>query len=249
MLTDKLRIELLENWTQKQAEELKHLREQLEGKDSEKVALENLEVKVKAATTEIDSLKQQVKEVNTDLDNQSGDKKAITLSCEHCDVKFNKAIDLETHMEEHGLVKKHSCDLCEKKFHLKWRLKKHEQNHTKDSRAGYCHYYNNQKECPFVNAGCMFKHVKSGLCQNKNCTRPLCQFEHRDVTLEEVILDVDEEEETEQDDEYFELCAFQCHLCRKHCSSQDDNIDHVRKEHVEYFEEMMEITASFKNSY
>ena len=78
------------------------------------------------------------------------------------------------------------------KFHLKWRLKKHEQNHTKNSRAGYCHYYNNQKECPFVNAGCMFKHVKSGLCQNKNCTRPLCQFEHRDVTLEEVILDVDE---------------------------------------------------------
>ena len=154
--------------------------------------IKNLEVKVKAATTEIHSLKQQVKAVNKDPDNQNGGKKAITLNCEHCDVKFNKAIDLETHMEEHGLVKKHACDVCEKKFHLKWRLKKHEQNHFNDSRAGYCHYYNNQKECPFIDAGCMFNHEKSGLCQTKNCTRTLCQFEHKDETLEKVILDVDD---------------------------------------------------------
>ena len=36
-------------------------------------------------------------------------KKDVSLKCEHCDDKFTKAIDLETHMTKNGLVKKHSC--------------------------------------------------------------------------------------------------------------------------------------------
>ena len=54
------------------------------------------------------------------------------LKCEHCDDKFYKAIDLETHMEQHGLDRKHSCNVCEIEFHLKWRLDKHKQTHSED---------------------------------------------------------------------------------------------------------------------
>ena len=52
MLTDKLRIELLENWIQKQSEELNDLGEKVESNDE-------FESKVEAFEVEIESLKAQ----------------------------------------------------------------------------------------------------------------------------------------------------------------------------------------------
>ena len=57
------------------------------------------------------------------------------------------------------------------RFYLKWRLEKHMTGHEKlDSK--FCHYFNNNKTCPFEQIGCMFKHAKSRKCwfinQGKN---------------------------------------------------------------------------------
>ena len=43
------------------------------------------------------------------------------------------------------------------------------------------------------------------------------------------------------------LNEFQCHLCRKQCTSKDDNHEHVRSEHTEYYEGMMEIISRMNN--
>ena len=75
-----------------------------------------------------------------------------------------------------------------------------------------------------------------------------CQFEHSDNILEEEICDVEEEESNAEDEEYPELAANQCHLCRKDCESRDDNIEHVKNEHTEYYEGIVEISASMKNN-
>ena len=88
----------------------------------------------------------------------------------------------------------------------------------------------------------MFKHERSGHCLIKNCSIKLCQFE------EEEICDVEEEESNAEDEEYPELAANQCHLCRKDCESRDDNIEHVKNEHTEYYEGIVEISASMKNN-
>ena len=204
-LTDKLRIELLETWVQKQAEELKDIGEKLAGIESSNHLLEKFEGKVQAIEISIESLKVQNGEAKEGLNHDAGQKvKVISLDCEHCDVKFAKAIDLEKHMEEHGLERMHTCDVCGKTFHLNWRLDKHSQTHSQDSRLVHCHYFNNDKDCPFLHVGCMFKHEKAGLCLLKNCTRYLCQFEHRGITEEQDILDVDEEE-SEEEEEYIKL--------------------------------------------
>ena len=152
---------------------------------------------------------------------------------------------LENHMEELELVKEHYCEVCNKQFYLKWRLKKHMQRHAKNTRVQHCHYFNNNKDCPFISVGCMFKHVKSGPCIDKSCSRKLCQFEHLDIQEEdENILDVSEEGH----DDYMEVNEKQCHPCRQQFGSKDDQIDHVRRDHIEFHEGMMEFTAIMKKN-
>ena len=96
MLTAKLRIELLENWIQKQSEELNDLGEKVESN-------KQFNYKVEAIEVEIESFKAQ-KVANTDLVEESANKTEISLNCGHCDDKFTNAISLETHIQEHGMV-------------------------------------------------------------------------------------------------------------------------------------------------
>ena len=80
------------------------------------------------------------------------------FKCKTCDEAFEKNCDLESHIEKsHGSVKKIECDKCGKEFVLKWRLKKHQDMHTNQN-IRKCHYFNNQKKCPFEAIGCMFVH-------------------------------------------------------------------------------------------
>ena len=42
-----------------------------------------------------------------------------------------------------------------------------------------CHYFNNEKECPYFEVGCMFVHEFSGQCKfGPACVRQLCPFQH-----------------------------------------------------------------------
>ena len=42
-----------------------------------------------------------------------------------------------------------------------------------------CHYFNNEKHCPYENIGCMFLHQDSENCYfGIRCKNKLCQFKH-----------------------------------------------------------------------
>ena len=45
----------------------------------------------------------------------------------------------------------------------------------------FCHYFNNDKECPFETLGCMFKHQDAPQCKySDKCLKTLCQFKHKE---------------------------------------------------------------------
>ena len=104
------------------------------------------------------------------------------VKCDHCDESFEMNIQLEKHMDSHKKEKHFKCDLCEKTFYLEWRLRKHIVGH--DSPSKFCHYFNNNEECPYEKNGCMFSHSESPHCKYKELgSNQLCQFKH-DVSLE-----------------------------------------------------------------
>ena len=55
------------------------------------------------------------------------------------------------------------------------------------------------------------------------------------------VVDVTQDSE---DNESFNPCENQCHLCRKKLESQDDLWDHVEKKHQEYYNGMLEVAAN-----
>ena len=71
----------------------------------------------------------------------------------------------------------YKCNTCDKIFVMKWRLKKHEEGHSRQNKM--CHYFNNGKACPYEIVGCMFTHEKSLPCKfGERCKFDLCQFRH-----------------------------------------------------------------------
>lgn len=99
------------------------------------------------------------------------------LNCKVCDEIFAKTNELESHLKNHE-VEMFRCSVCEKAFVLKWRLKKHEEAHNRKD-VKFCHYYNNDKHCPYEDIGCMFKHATSEMCRfGSRCQNILCQFRH-----------------------------------------------------------------------
>ena len=64
------------------------------------------------------------------------------------------------------------------------------EKHTSDHRVDikFCHYYNNDKPCPYDKVGCKFKHENAPECRfNLRCTFKLCQFTHTTKKGEEVV--------------------------------------------------------------
>ena len=55
------------------------------------------------------------------------------------------------------------------------------ERHVKAVYSGfvlYCHYYNNDKECPFGDV-CIFEHEESEKCKyGKGCERQMCMYTH-----------------------------------------------------------------------
>ena len=100
------------------------------------------------------------------------------IKCDYCDETFNESWKYETHLESHRVEKNKKCDICGKSFYLEWRLKRHMNVHEKPNIKN-CHYYNNNKMCPFDDVGCKFKHIKSKQCVNQaNCKSKLCPNQH-----------------------------------------------------------------------
>ena len=105
-----------------------------------------------------------------------------TQNCYICNETFDECWKLEKHMRSHNEVQKYNCDICEKSFCIKWRLKRHMAIHG-NTRTKTCHYFNNGKECPFSEIGCMSLHELSEECKlGSRCERKLCQFQHSEKT-------------------------------------------------------------------
>ena len=155
----------------------------------------------------------------------------------------------------HNEMESYECNECEKKFILMWRLKKHQHIHSKTNAVKNCHYFNNQKECPFEQIGCMFKHEHSHQCKfQRNCRNLLCQFKHenlidifekdsdnntpdekdksRDITWCEVCeYNYDSEELEDHENDYHNTSFFQkCSQCNSKVNNDSQIIRH-RKRH------------------
>ena len=101
-----------------------------------------------------------------------------TISCDCCDSSFHESWEYEVHLESNSKAKDKKCDVCGKEFFLEWRFKQHMNVHH-NPYVKSCHYYNNNKVCPFEPVGCKFKHVKSKQCKNQtNCKNKLCPLQH-----------------------------------------------------------------------
>ena len=99
------------------------------------------------------------------------------MKCNICEDIFDENFKLESHLKIHD-VDTFPCSVCGKNFYMKWRLEKHRNMHER-TELKFCHYYNNDKLCPFVEVGCMFAHEKAEQCKfKKQCQNKLCQFQH-----------------------------------------------------------------------
>ena len=146
------------------------------------------------------------------------------VKCKECGEAFSKNCQLEEHLEEHANVKKFQCETCRKEFYLKWRLRKHMEVHSEEVKV--CRYYKSNQSCPFEPIGCMFRH------------------EIDNANSRDEIMDVGEESEGND----FIPDENQCHICRKQCKCKDDLFNHVEREHVEYFNGMLEAAANLSNT-
>ena len=80
------------------------------------------------------------------------------IKCDSCSKQFVKISDLEEHIKiKHEEYQTYKCEVCSKTFITNWRLQKHGKMHLKDN-IRHCHYYKNNRHCPFENLGCKFQH-------------------------------------------------------------------------------------------
>ena len=116
-----------------------------------------------------------------DLKEHMKEKHPKVYRCKDCEKSFVKSSDLETHVKRfHCDTTLYKCDDCSKTFVLEWRLRKHKDIHEENANRKNCHYYNNMKECPFEDLGCMFMHKMSEECKyGSKCMLKLCQFQHK----------------------------------------------------------------------
>ena len=134
------------------------------------------------------------------------------LKCEFCDKTFEVKWKLETHLKTHEQSSKYQCDTCDKVFVLKWRLEQHKKTHVLTN-VKFCHYFNNNKICPYDDIGCMFRHENSTKCKFVKCLNELCQFRH------------------EQEDNS-ERVKFTCNKCDSIFTNKDDLIIHEHDDHI-----------------
>ena len=152
-VTNRTRIESLENWVVSQGEVIKELSEKLAKMDLNGVIIKesneikalrerivNLEIDKRPVST-ITSAKNS-KTIDKNLE-ENGNRKQKSTKCEECGREFSRNCDFENHLEDHEKEKSYECDQCGKSFFLEWRLKKHENVHKGD--AKHCHYSHSKK--------------------------------------------------------------------------------------------------------
>ena len=136
--------------------------------------------------------------------------------CEMCGLEFTSEKQCSSHKEKHGNFK---CDKCDKVFTFEGVLEKH-ISAAHGSMTIFCHYYNNNKLCPFKTE-CIFVHLVSKDCIFGNeCERMFCMFRHDEhfqndeEECEEENDEMDEHDESDEDIETFKLSEIEPALAK-----------------------------------
>ena len=139
-------IRVLKKTKEKNAIAIKHIEEKIDIIDEE---LKRNEIIVKEKANKNEDKPEVVQEV------------VKSIKCNLCAETFIRFVDLEIHIKNYyEKHKAYQCDQCEKRFTLKWRLRKHMRLHTAKN-VKPCYYFKNNKNCPFDEFGCKFLHVIS----------------------------------------------------------------------------------------
>ena len=154
------------------------------------------------------------------LEKQLKKQKKSSFRCSKCEKKFGNVKELQTHKKEASECQANfKCDECEKTFKTEKQLSVHQKKHEKfaceecDSEYNFegllekhvdavhgsmkifCHFWNNDKECPYDDQ-CIFAHEDSPECKFGNgCERIMCMFQHEEND------DGDEDKNDESSDE------------------------------------------------
>ena len=143
----------------------------------QKLEAEKKSIKVKKVSFKCEECGQ-ILNTKTDLKEHVRTSHPKHISCNHCEISFSESWIYEKHLKTHNEATSFECTECEKKFYLKWRFSQHMKVHS-SPKVKHCHYFNNNKICPFEEVGCKFKHINSIECHNKNsCAIKLCPFQH-----------------------------------------------------------------------
>ena len=190
MTSSKLTLKMLQAKLNKFEEEIENVKEELtDVKTKLRNAEQKLEsVKIKGVSEESNILNCRVCDklfdTRASLKLHLKDEHIQKAKCTMCEELFDRNCDMENHIRNiHESFETYDCDKCEKTFVLEWRLRKHREGHDRILKK--CHYFNNQKSCPYENVGCMFDHAFSGSCKyGKKCTNKMCPFQHDHGTTE-----------------------------------------------------------------
>ena len=171
------------------------------------------------------------------------------FKCGECERCFKSEKKLEDHKKTH---EKFECDECDKIFKYERLLERHVNAvHSDSDYIIFCHYYNNDKECPFGDY-CLYEHKESEKCKfRKGCERIMCMYRHDDKDNENV---EDDESGSDSDcsevdmnkikpvlekvrqavercDDIMEQCSFKCKKCDFEAKDRNGLIMHKIAKH------------------
>ena len=193
--------------------------------------VKDLDVEVTSLKNELDDLKSKLKELSDIIEknNRGGMSNHNRIfKCKICSDEFTALSELRKHKKVH-MSGPLQCDVCSKTFNEEWKMNAHAKLHKKyccddcdktfeyqnlkdmhvkivhQNVKLYCHYYNNDKDCPFEEE-CVFLHEDSEDCRYADtCERENCMFKHGSDgdgdDKEDESEDVDDEQDDENDDE------------------------------------------------
>ena len=160
----------------KNADEIKLL---IDTKEENCAIIELLDDRIKVFEEEIKSIKKSIKDEEAVQVNPKSERSLKLVECNTCGKTFKRFSDLEHHIKvSHVDHQGFKCDICKKSFILKWRLQKHVVLHNNQNITA-CHFFNNEKICPFEEFGCKFLHIIYQSCKfGKTCQRIKCPYRH-----------------------------------------------------------------------
>ena len=124
-----------------------------------------------------------------------------TVKCDHCGKVFDEQWKMTAHLRN---CKQNKCEVCDKTFKYE-ELKKKHMLITHENFRIYCHFYNNEKTCPY-DKECVFLHEESQICKYGTlCERTYCMFKHEKKKDSDVSVSKENEIDDNNDEEFVNI--------------------------------------------